>query len=325
MIAVIDWIQQLDLWHLLVVAADIAIVAFVIYRVLLLLRGTGAAYMLIGLLGVAGVYLGAHAAELSTLSWLLDHVISYMILIVIIVFQADIRRGLMRVGRRIFHFSDAPSEEVSAIDELVRACEVMAARRTGALIVFEREANLEAIIERGVPLEARASKELLHNIFAPWPDNPLHDGAVVIKNSWVRQVGAVLPLSMKPDLDDALGTRHRAAVGITEETDAVAVVVSEQRGAISICEGGRLHANLSAHQLEQQLRALLGDGVRGRWHWLGRLVRRVEATIIRDGGEAPELELELELEPPKPAEEGPERPDRVRLPSRQPAEQAGRP
>ncbi len=286
MSAAMGWVAQFDPWQLLIAAADIAIVAFIIYRVLLLLRGTGAAYMLIGLLVVAGVYLAAHEARLSTLSWLLDHVISYMILIVIIVFQADIRRGLMRVGRHMFLFSEASSEDAGDLDEIVRACEVMAAKRTGALIVFEREADLSVIIERGVTMEAKVGKELLHNIFAPWPDNPLHDGAVVIKSSWIRQVGAVLPLSMRPDLDESLGTRHRAAVGITEETDAVAVVISEQRGQIGLCDRGRLHANLTPHQLGRQLHVLLGADAPTRWRWFGRLARRLEATLIRE--DAPE-------------------------------------
>lgn len=280
MSSVLSWIEQLNLWFVLVQVADVAIVAFIIYRILLLLRGTGAAYMLIGLLVVAGLFLAARKLQLSTVSWLLDHVITYMILIVIIVFQADIRRGLMRVGRRLFLFSQ-PSIEVEDIEDVVGVCEQMALSRTGALFVFEREADLSQFIEQGVPLEARVTPAILHNIFAPWPDNPLHDGAVVIKSNWIRQAAAVLPLSMNQDLDPRLGTRHRAGVGVTEETDAVSVVVSEQRGAISLCAGGRIKLNLSPDELRAELSSLLAAPRSSRWSWLGRLVHRLEGSLIR--------------------------------------------
>jgi uncharacterized protein (TIGR00159 family) len=285
MTALAGWLQGLDPWMVLIAVVDVGIVALLIYRILLLLRGTGAVYMLLGLTAVAGIFYIAHKLSLTTLSWLLDHVISYMILIVIIVFQADIRRGLMRVGRRMLSFSDEASEEVTAIQEVVQVCEELARRRIGALFVFEREATLSSFIERGVVLQARACRELLHNIFAPWPDNPLHDGAVVIKESWIQQAGAVLPLSLRSDLDDpdrSLGTRHRAAVGITEETDAVAVVVSEQRGSISLSVGGRLHSTLTANQLEHQLLALLALPARSRRRWLARVVRRLESSLMRE-------------------------------------------
>jgi diadenylate cyclase len=309
MSALAGWLHLLDPWMILVAIIDIGIVAFLIYRILLLLRGTGAVYMLLGLTAVAGIFFLAHKLSLTTLSWLLDHVISYMILIVIIVFQADIRRGLMRVGRRMLSFSEEATEEVTAIQEVVLACEELARRRIGALFVFEREAALSSFIERGVVLQAKVCRELLHNIFAPWPDNPLHDGAVVIKESWIRRVRAVLPLSMRADLGDidrSLGTRHRAAVGITEETDAVAVVVSEQRGSISLSVRGRLHSNLTAAQLEHQLMALLALPARSRWRWLARLVRRLESSLMRE-------RRVVEVEPPahspaaKPATIGEER------------------
>lgn len=281
----VAWLEQLHPWSAVVAVADILIVAFIIYRVLLLLRGTGAAYMLIGLLAVAGIFLGARALSLRTVSWLLDHVITYMILIVIIVFQADIRRGLMRVGRKLFLFSH-PSIQAEDIEDVVQVCEQMALSRTGALIVFEREADLSQFIEQGVELEARVTPALLHNIFAPWPDNPLHDGAVVIKNNWIRQAAAVLPLSMNKSLDPRLGTRHRAAVGIGEETDAVSVVVSEQRGAIGLCSGGAIRMGLSPDDLRRELSTRLAVPRSSRWNWLARLARRLEGSLVKGGAAA---------------------------------------
>lgn len=279
---ILGWFQQLHPWSVVIAAADILIVAYIIYRILLLLRGTGAAYMLIGLLAVAGVFLVARKLSLHTVSWLLDHVITYIILIVIIVFQADIRRGLMRMGRRLFLFWH-PSIAAGDVEEVVEVCEQMARSRTGALIVFEREADLSQFIEQGMELEARVTPALLHNIFAPWPDNPLHDGGVVIKNNWIRQAAAVLPLSMNPRLDPVLGTRHRAAVGVTEETDAISVVVSEQRGQISLCAAGRIEMNLTPDELRVELLTRLSVPRSSRWVLLGRIVRRLEASLIRGG------------------------------------------
>lgn len=279
------WVEHLTVWSVVASVADILIVAFIIYRILLLLRGTGAAYMLIGLLAVAGIFLVARKLSLTTVSWLIDHVITYIILIVIIVFQADIRRGLMRVGRRLFLFSQQ-SVEVEDVEEVVEVCSQLALSRTGALIVFEREADLSQIIEQGVTIEARVTPALLHNIFAPWPDNALHDGAVVIKSNWIRQAAAVLPLSMNQTLDPRFGTRHRAAVGITEETDAISIVVSEQRGAISLCAGGRIRMNLPPDELRRELLERLAGPRSLRWQWFGRLVRRLETSLVRGGAAA---------------------------------------
>jgi diadenylate cyclase len=278
MSALLAQLRQLDVVGLLVSLLDILIVAFFIYRVLLLIRGTRAAYMLTGLLAVAGIFFAANQLTLTTLSWLLDHLINYFIIIIIIVFQADIRRGLSRMGRKMF----APSrstEDLAVIEEVVQACEQLAKNHVGALIVFEREADLEEFVDPGTSLDARVSRALLYNIFVPAPDNPLHDGAVVIKDKSVQQAGVILPLSRNPSLDKDLGTRHRAGVGITEETDAVAVVVSEQRGSISLCTGGLLHMGLGGPSLRRELLALMATGERSRWGWLDRAMRRWEEAI----------------------------------------------
>jgi len=276
--AVLDHLRQLDLLGILIAVADVAIVAYFIYRVLLLIRGTRAAYMLTGLLLVAGIFFVANQLALTTLSWLLDHLINYVIIIVIIVFQADIRRGLSRMGRRMFSPSRA-SEDVAVIEEVVQACEAMAKSKTGALVVFERDADLSEDIDPGTAIDARVSRALLVSLFTPDAENPLHDGAVLIKGKWIQQAGAILPLSRNPGLDKDLGTRHRAAIGITEETDAVAVVVSEQRGSISLATAGLLHMGLGGPALRRELIALVASDERRRWRWLERVMRRWERAI----------------------------------------------
>ena len=274
-------LANLDLWTMMVSVADIAIVTFIIYRVLLLLRGTRAGYMLIGLLVVAAVFLAAQKLSLTTLRWLLDNIINYIIIIVIIVFQADIRRGLMRMGRRMFFQTRADDDDSSTIEEIVGACKIMAEKRIGALIVFERDVDLTELVEAGTALQAKLSQALLINIFTPWPDNALHDGAVVIKEELVQQAGVVLPLSKQAGLDKALGTRHRAGVGITEETDAVAIVVSEEKGTISLCTGGMLHSSLTPPTLRRELLTRFTTEEQSRASWWRRMTRFLDARFSK--------------------------------------------
>jgi diadenylate cyclase len=236
-------------------AVDILVVAYIIYRVLRLLKGTRAAQMLTGLGLVGSGLFAAKFFELTTLSWLLDNLLNYSIIFLIVIFQHDIRRGLMRVGQNLFG-SARQYEETFVFEEVIKAVEQLGRSRVGALIVFEREANLEEFFgEPGVVLDARVTKELLMALFLPEPDNTMHDGAVVIRNLRVHRAGAVLPLSANPKLDKELGTRHRAAVGITEESDAVVVVVSEERGTLSLCFGGNIARDLDTATLRK---ALLG-------------------------------------------------------------------
>lgn len=233
---------------------DILIVYYAIYRVLLLIKGTRAAQMVIGLVLIGAGFFAAKQFELATVSWLLDNFISYFIIIIIVVFQHDIRRGLVRIGQNLFAFGRT-YEETHVFEEVVHAVEHLAKARMGALIVFEREADLSEFVETGEILDARVSKDLLVSLFVPSRDNTLHDGAVILKNLRVQQAGAVLPLTNNPRLEKALGTRHRAAIGITEETDAVAIAVSEERGEISLCFHGNIARDLDAATLRK---ALLG-------------------------------------------------------------------
>lgn len=244
---------RITLRDVLVAAVDISIVFYLIYRVLLLIKGTRAAQMLVGVFLIAGGFFAAKQFELTTLSWLLDNFINYFIIIIIVVFQHDIRRGLMRMGT--LFSSKRNYQETFVFEEVIKAAEQMARARVGGLFVFEREADLTEFVEPGVPLDAQVSQELLVSLFVPEGQNACHDGAVVIKNLRIQQAGAVLPLSANPKLDKQLGTRHRAAIGITEETDAVVVVVSEERGQVSLCFHGNIARDLSGATLRK---ALLG-------------------------------------------------------------------
>lgn len=298
------WITSffnMDLWNVLVSVADVLIVSFIIYRVLLLIRGTRATYTLIGLLVVGGLFLAANRLSMTTLRWLLDNLINYIILIIIIVFQADIRRGLMRVGRKMF-FSARANEDVANIEVVVLSCAKMAENRIGALIVFERDQDLAEVVERGTLLEAKVSQALLINIFTPWPDNALHDGAVIIKEEQIREAATVLPLSRSRSLDKALGTRHRAGLGVTEETDALAIVVSEQRGTISLCAAGTLHMGLKPHDLRRELLArLTGEQPSGNT-WLDRMMRALE-NRFGGNGSAVKKQRQKEKDDKVPADE----------------------
>ena len=232
---------------------DLVIVYSLVYITLLLIRGTRTVPMAIGLLVLVGLYLFSQFFHLATTFLLLDQFMSVVVIFTLIIFQDDIRRALVRVGK-VAWFSKA--RETQVVEEVIRAASLMASKRIGALIVFERNASLgEFIIKSGTRIEAAVTRELLYSIFVPKMENPLHDGAAIIGHFQIREAGAFLPLSANPRLDNSLGTRHRAAVGITEETDAVAVVVSEERGSMSLCFDGRISRNLDANGLRK---ALLG-------------------------------------------------------------------
>lgn len=235
---------------------DVTIVAYAIYRLMLLLRGTRAVQASVGLALVVGVYLVAHRAGLTTTYTLLDRVLGSFFLVVVVLFQGDLRRALMRVGTRPWFVRFRKREEATALEEVIDACTKLAQKRIGALIVFERDASLDDFLQQGTQLDAEVTSELLYTVFLPAYENPLHDGAVVIRNARVHRAGAFLPLTANPSLDRTLGTRHRAAIGITEETDAVVVVVSEERGQISLCFNGNLVRGLEAQSLRHALYGL---------------------------------------------------------------------
>ncbi len=248
----------------LVAAIDIGIVYYVVYRALLLIKGTRAAQMLIGLVIVGAGFFIAKLLDLTTLSWLLDNLINYSIIFLIVIFQHDIRRGLMRVGANLFA-SGRTYEQTSVFEEIISAAETLARTRVGALIVLERDADLaEFLNQPGVEGDAKVTSELLVALFLPDSQNQLHDGAVIIKSLRIAKAGAVLPLSANAKLDKSFGTRHRAAIGVTEETDAVVVVVSEERGTLSLCFSGNIARDLDGATLRKAMLGLFQKQRRSR-------------------------------------------------------------
>ena len=233
---------------------DILLVAVIIYQFLMLTRGTRAAPMLLGVAAVALAFYLARIGELTAVNWLLSTLLPYFVFALIVVFQAEIRRALARLGSRL-SFSRVSPSEAEAYDDIVLAANLFSQNQTGALIVIEREIGLRTYIESGVPLDARLSYDLLATIFRP--SAPLHDGAVIVQGDRIAAAACFLPLSMNPVLSTQLGTRHRAAIGITEESDAIAVIVSEETGAISLAVAGNIERDISVEQLREQLSALL--------------------------------------------------------------------
>jgi len=252
------WFVDLSVRTVLVTVVDLALVYYLIYRLLLTIKGTRAAQMVVGIVLVGAAFYIAEDLELTTVSWLLDNVINYLIIIVIVVFQQDIRRALGRIGGSAFWWGQKRGEG-GAVEEIVAAVTQLARSRIGAIIVLEREASLDQFVDDASRIDARINRQLLVALFIPSRDNELHDGAVIIgKTRRIELARALLPLSRASDLGPEFGTRHRAAIGITEDTDGVAVVVSEERGEISLCFRGSIARGLDASTLRRALVGLLG-------------------------------------------------------------------
>jgi diadenylate cyclase len=232
---------------------DIFLVTVIIYEFLALIKGTRAAPMLIGVAALALIVYLSRLGELATLNWLFSTVLPYAVFALIVVFAAEIRHALARLGRTLT-FSRALASD-DAYDDIALAANLFSQNQTGALIVIEREIGLRTYIESGVPLDARLSYDLLATIFRP--SAPLHDGAVIIQKDRIAAAACFLPLSMNPVLSTQLGTRHRAGIGVTEETDAVAVIVSEETGGISLAVAGKIERDLTIEQLRDRLGTLL--------------------------------------------------------------------
>ncbi|MFC1523156.1 diadenylate cyclase CdaA [Thermodesulfobacteriota bacterium] len=231
---------------------DIAIVAFIIYRIILLIRGTRAVQMLAGIMVLIIVYFAAREFELLTLNWLLGNFLSSIFLIIIIIFQRDIRRALTQVGQT--PFTKTYDDTIHSLGEIVMAAQYLSQRKIGCLIVIERETGLKDYIESGHIIDANLSKQLLVSLFHT--DSPLHDGGVIIRNNRILTAGCVLPLTKNPYISKQLGTRHRAAIGLSEETDAVIVVVSEENQQISLVQHGAITSNLDKSALRSRLDAI---------------------------------------------------------------------
>lgn len=230
---------------------DILAVAFIVYWILRLIRGTRAVYMLLGLAVAIAVYWVSTYGELYTLNWLLSNFFGSLLLIVVVVFQNDIRRALTQMGRTPLFSVMASPQDLRVIEELVKTSVSLANKKIGALIVIERDANVMDYLDKGVSIDGVVSKELLTSIFLPV--SPIHDGAAVIQKGRVTAAGCFLPLTMNPRFGVEVGTRHRAAIGITEETDAAVIVVSEERGWISLAVEGRITKGMDGKALRNLL------------------------------------------------------------------------
>jgi uncharacterized protein (TIGR00159 family) len=243
---------------------DIFLVYYIVYRALLVLRGTRAMQVGMGLGMVFVLYVVARVLELVTVLTIMGALISSMILIIVVVFQNDIRRGLQRVGSRAWFSSFARAQESKVIDEVVEAATELARHRIGALITFEQDANLDEFVgqHKGHDLDAQVSRELLVSLFIPEGVNKLHDGSVIIRNLRIAKAGVFFPMPEGRVVDPSFGSRHRAALGITEETDAVVVIVSEERGTISFCFNGNIATNLDGPKLRSMLEAIFSPKVR---------------------------------------------------------------
>ncbi len=239
---------QVSAWDVV----DILIVSLLIYEALKLIRGTRAMQMAVGTLFVLLLLYISQAFPLRTMGWLMQNVLAYAGFAAIVLFQSDIRRALSHLGRApFFRYLGRSERAADTIEEVVTAASMLAKDKVGALIVFEREIGLRNYVESGIPLDAAVSYDLLTTIFQP--STPLHDGAVILSEDRVAAAACFLPISVVTQLDKDLGTRHRAAVGLTEECDALAIVVSEERGEISMARHGQLERSLSPAELRQRL------------------------------------------------------------------------
>ena len=240
----LDWVDLLD----------ILVVAFVTYWILILIKGTRAVHMLAGLAIVFIAYAASLVLHMYTLNWILNSFLGSILLIIVVLFQEDIRRALARMGRNPLFMGMSRKEGSQLLDEIVVAASAMSERHVGALLVLERETRLEDFLEGGTLLDSKISREILASVF--FPLSPLHDGAVVVRKGRIYAAGCFLPLTQRTDISKALGSRHRAALGITEKTDAVVIVVSEENGYISLAREGSLDSHLIGKELRDKLNTI---------------------------------------------------------------------
>jgi uncharacterized protein (TIGR00159 family) len=234
---------------------DMAIMAYIVYKVLQMMRGTRVFYMVIPIIGVIVMMPLTQIFGFRTTNWMLSNFTGYLIVMLVILFQPELRRALLVLGESRFLRAGGNSA-YKMVDEVVRTAAILANRQIGALIVFQRKIDLTNIVTLGQNLDSEVSRDLLLSIFIPY--SPLHDGAVIINGSRLTYAACILPLTKREDISKSFGTRHRAAFGITEETDAVAVVISEERGVISMVVGSIISTELDAESLKNSLIEVLG-------------------------------------------------------------------
>jgi diadenylate cyclase len=235
---------------------DILVVSALIYEILKLIRGTRAVQMAVGGGFLVALFYLSRWGHLETVNWLIRNMVGYLVFAVIVLFQSDIRRALAHLGRApFFRYFAKPESAEESIEELVVAASMLAAQRIGAIVAIERQIGLRNYIEGGIPLDAVLTYDLIVSIFQP--SSPLHDGAVIVQDDRVAAAACFLPLTVNPKLSKELGSRHRAAIGLTEENDSVAIVISEETGSISVVADGDIERGLTADALRVRLRSLV--------------------------------------------------------------------
>lgn len=269
-----SFLQSLTVWDMMIAVIDIGVVSYVFYRLFMLIRGTRAVQLIKGIIVLVVATFASQYLGLREVNWLLKRVMEALIVAIPVVFQPELRRALEQLGRGRL-FTPAPSadeldEEARSrlIDELLRATEMLSKNKIGALLVLERTTGLNDYIETGIKIDGVVSAEFLINIFIP--NTPLHDGAVIVRGNRVLAAACFLPLTDQGGLPTELGSRHRAALGISEQSDALALVVSEETGAVSLANAGKLIRSLDSRTLREMLTAQLTpppgvSGIKGLW------------------------------------------------------------
>lgn len=271
----LEFLNDFTVLRALAVVVDIALVAFVIYKLIMVIRGTRAVQLVKGITVILTVWFLSGFLGLNTLQWIMQQAVTYGLLAIIIIFQPELRRALEQIGRgRLFQSSSTAAEEEvqETIEHIIKASNYMGKRRIGALISIERETGMNDYVETGIGMNARLTSELLINVFIP--NTPLHDGAVILKSNEIVAAGCYLPLSENPFISKELGTRHRAALGVSEVTDAITLAVSEETGGISVTKNGELHRSLGEEALRKLLETEMlkdeSNGSTSRWQWGGK-------------------------------------------------------
>lgn len=268
--------SNLFTWNNLSIALDVLIIWYLVYRLIMLIRGTKAVQLAKGIVFIFIVRIVAGLLQLHAVTYIVDQIVSWAVIGIIVIFQPEIRRGLERLGRTPFFSGrgeSAHDQSVKMVKELDKAIQYMSKRRIGALITIQQDTGLDDYIETGIKLDADITGELLINIFIP--NTPLHDGAVIINNNRVAVAAAYLPLSDNSMIPKRLGTRHRAAVGISEVTDAVTIVVSEETGGVTITKNGRFLLDLTRDEYLKYLNAQLVPKEEKKTPWIRRVINKV--------------------------------------------------
>ncbi|MDP3792008.1 MAG: diadenylate cyclase CdaA [Candidatus Omnitrophota bacterium] len=260
------------LWSYIKIGIEIIILWYVIYMILLFIKGTRTEQLLKGLVIIGAIFVAARQLRLEAISWVMMSLFPLSVIALIIIFQPELRQGLARLGQFGIY-----QEEEGIVDEISRAASYLSQNRTGALIAIEREGGLKTYIESGVPIDGKVTKELIISIFSS--KAPLHDGAVIIQHGRIIAAGCLLPLSQETNISKSFGTRHRAAIGLSEETDAICVVVSEETGAISVCMGGKLIHKISEDDLVKLLKEVFHNPQQLKGKKLLSVLSKLSPTI----------------------------------------------